>query len=267
VAALSKEVSVSEPNSVANIVPLAVKKMAEQKPLPPFAPYFERCERHGDWQVNFLDENGTERCRPGCPECRREQQAFSALRGARVPQRYQDRTLENYVADQPGQVTALNACRAYVRDFDEHASAGRCLLIVGTTGAGKTHLACAIGNALMSLRRTVLFCTVSELMDEFGATWRRDAQHAERDVVQAFAAADLLILDDVGVQNGSNAEQITLYRVIDARYRLGKPTLVSSNLDLDGTRKALGDRSFDRLREGGATVVLCNWPSYRIGSR
>ena len=258
----------TETTAVANIVQMPSKKaVVQESGSVPFAPYFESCERHGDWQVNFLDERGAERCRPGCPECRREQQAFNALRGARIPQRYLDRTLENYVATHPGQVTALNACKAYVRGFDEHAKAGKCLIIVGTPGAGKTHLACAVGNALLQARRTVLFCTVSELMDEFGATWRRDAPHSERDVVQAFASADLLILDDVGVQNGSNQEQITLYRVIDARYRLNKPTLVSSNLGLDETSKALGARSFDRLREGGAMLVLCNWPSYRIGNR
>lgn len=259
----------NEPNGVANVVSMAVKKnqVAQERGSVPFAPYFETCKQHGDWQVNFLDERGIERARSSCPECRREQSAYSALRGARIPQRYQDRTLENYQAAHPGQVTALSQCTGYVRDFEEHAKRGKCLIIVGTPGAGKTHLACAIGNALLKASRTVLFCTVSELMDEFGATWKRDAQHSERDVVQAFASADLLILDDVGVQTGSNQEQITLYRVIDARYRLGKPTLVSSNLGLDETSKALGARSFDRLREGGATVVLCNWPSYRIGSR
>lgn len=252
-------------NSVASL--LDKKNVVQLMQHRAFAPYFEHCEQHGQWQVNFLDANGIERCRGSCPECRHEQSAFSVLRGARIPPAFQSKSLDGYDAIHPGQVTALSACRDYVERFDEYAKAGRCLIIVGTCGAGKTHLACGIGNALLARRKTVLFCTVSELMDEFAATWRRDAQTTEREVVNSFSAADLLILDDVGVQNGSNQEQITLYRVIDARYRLRKPTVVSSNLDIDGTVKSLGARSFDRLREGGASMVLCNWLSYRGSNR
>jgi DNA replication protein DnaC len=53
-----------------------------------------------------------------------------------------------------------------------------------------------------------------------------------------------------------------MFDVINRRYRDLHPTILLSNLDRDGLRAYLGERSFDRLREGGI-VVPFDWESYR----
>ena len=73
---------------------------------------------------------------------------------------------------------------------------------------------------------------------------------------------DLLALDEVGASFGGEAEQVQLLDVIDLRYRLCRPTFIASNLPLAGIKDAIGERAFDRLREG-AKVLQCNWPSHR----
>lgn len=70
------------------------------------------------------------------------------------------------------------------------------------------------------------------------------------------------MLDDVGAGHGSEAELVQLLEIVDLRYRLEKPTVVLSNLVATALKPALGDRLYDRLREG-ATIKACNWASMR----
>ncbi|MNR19187.1 DNA replication protein DnaC [compost metagenome] len=51
--------------------------------------------------------------------------------------------------------------------------------------------------------------------------------------------------------------------MINGRYEQNKPTVIISNLDPKDLPKAIGDRSNDRLREGGAVCLVFNWMSER----
>ena len=49
-------------------------------------------------------------------------------------------------------------------------------------------------------------------------------------MVAGFIRPDLLILDEVGVQFGSETEKMILFEIINGRYEQLKPTIVISNL-------------------------------------
>src|SRR5205807_778118 len=68
----------------------------------------------------------------------------SKLEKAGVPKRFIDKDFSNYRVDVPGQTRALMTCKAFAKDFGTHKLDGRCLVLVGTAGTGKTHLAMAI---------------------------------------------------------------------------------------------------------------------------
>ena len=74
---------------------------------------------------------------------------------------------------------------------------------------------------------------------------------------------DLLILDEVGVQFGSDTEKLILFDVLNERYEKRRPTLVLSNLSLPDVEQYLGERIFDRLREDGGEAVVFDWESHR----
>lgn len=93
-------------------------------------------------------------------------------------------------------------------------------------------------------------------------TWRRDSQFTEIQVLSEFANVGLLILDEVGVQYGTDAEQVSLFDIIDKRYRDLMPMILLTNLNKKGMKDFLGDRSFDRLRECGSWTVF-DWESKR----
>lgn len=255
--------------------PRAVHKPADRV----FVPAFEHCRIHGRYQANQQDlrpdGRWVERWHTGCPGCIRDARVGRLLQRAGIPQRFQHRTLEGYQAEQPAQQRALALARRYATQFDEVLAKGTCLVFSGNRGTGKTHLACGIANAIMRCGYSALFASASELIRKVRSTWRKDSPLSEQAALEAFSAIDLLIIDEVGVQYGTEGEQIILFEVINRRYERLKPTIILTNLPLErpqdgqgGVRAMsladyLGDRAVDRLREGGGRLVVFDWPSWR----
>jgi DNA replication protein DnaC len=110
---------------------------------------------------------------------------------------------------------------------------------------------------------------VSDLIRTVRQSWSKSAAKTETQILDEICGVDLLILDEVGVQYGSDSEQITIFEIINRRYNDCKPMIVLSNLGLtaeDGKktlRDYLGDRAFDRLREGGGKAIRFSWGSFR----
>lgn len=230
---------------------------------PPFMQQFSRCETHGQYPRNMLDERGIERWLPEiCPHCAKQQQVTQLMRRAAVSLRFEGCTFDNYRTDTEAQRTALETCRAYADGFADVVQTGRSLILRGNPGTGKNHLATAITRRVMEAGWSVLNVTAYELIGRIRETWR-DRSESEADVTARFGTADLLIIDEVGRQHGTDSERIQLFNVIDQRYRAMRPTVVISNCTPSGIREFLGDATYDRLREGGGQLVNFDWVSYR----
>ncbi|WKL14237.1 ATP-binding protein [Comamonas testosteroni] len=236
------------------------------------------CETHGAFEsINFIGRIWS-KC-PGCTadaaakekaeqEAREHQARKSAweqrLGESCIPPRFTDRTLNNFVATTPEQEHALAFATAYADGFAEVIKTGRSALFVGNVGTGKTHLAAGIALRLMRRDgRPVLFTTVMRAVRSVKDTWSRGADKTEAQAVAALVFPDLLILDEVGVQFGSEAEKLILFDVLNERYEKRRPTLLLSNFDVEGVKAYLGDRIFDRLREDGGEAIPFDWESHR----
>lgn len=209
-----------------------------------------------------------------CPKCMAERQRAEAEAAHRrvveanryasgIPLRFVRCGFENYEASNQGQRYALDTARSYAERFREDArKSGACLSFLGTVGTGKTHLACAIGNAVLDAGLKVLYTTARKAVNTLKETWRRDADTTEAQALTTFLTPDLLILDEVGVQFGTEAERVLLFDVLNGRYERMLPGVIVSNLGLEGLQQSIGARCVDRLREGGALVDF-KWQSYR----
>lgn len=238
-----------------------------------------KCEMHGEYASrNAFGSHWTK-----CPACladakaaedgkRAEREKVEAmlrwqkrLGHSCIPDRFRDKTLENYVAEIEGQRRALEFATAFADNFDADALAsGRGALFVGKPGTGKTHLACGIGLRIMHLDgRLVLFTTVLRAVRRIKNTWSRESIETESEAIAALVYPDLLILDEIGVQFGSDTEKMMLFDLLNDRYERRRPTLMLSNLSVDEVRGYLGERIFDRMREDGGEVVVFDWPSHR----
>jgi len=185
-------------------------------------------------------------------------------KAAAIPARFVHCAFDNYLTSSKEQQLALSAARGFAENFDAVRVAGSSLTLCGNPGCGKTHLACAIANHLLNAGKTVIYTTVLELIRGIRDTWRRESSLSETDVVLKYRGVDLLILDEVGVSFGSEAERNQLFDVLDGRYREMRPTVIVSNLNGKALQECLGPRIFDRLMETGSTVVTFKWGSYRL---
>jgi DNA replication protein DnaC len=234
--------------------------------VPTFVAEQGKCEMHGAYATNFRDAEGTVRWHtPGCPTCTKQAAVERLMTRAAISPRFQDCTFASYRTESEGQKLALDICERYAADFALMRRTGQCLILRGKPGTGKNHLATSIARTVLADGFTVLNATAFEIIRRIRDTWRDGATETEQQVIQAFADIDLLIIDELGRHHNAKdgKESVELFQVIDQRYRQIRPTVAISNLDRDGITKAIGAAAFDRLREGGASLVNFEWASAR----
>lgn len=160
--------------------------------------------------------------------------------------RFEGSTFESYQVRE-GSETAYKETRKYVMDFDNRGVVS--LLLWGTYGNGKSHLAAAVANELKARGKTVVFQSVPELLERIRKTFNKDQAETEDQIMTALLKCDLLILDDIGAEKLSDWVSDVLFRIIDGRYRRNLPILYTSNLKPSELLDKLGGRIYDRILE------------------
>lgn len=196
---------------------------------------------------------------------RRQQRMAELMQASAIPARFFGRTFAGFNAPTPAHQRALALCRDYADGFPDHARRGAGLILAGLPGTGKSHLVAAILQALIG-RHDVRYTTCMDMIRAVRDTWRRDSERTETQVLGMLQRLDLLAIDEVGMQYGTEGEQTILFDVLDRRYREVRPTIILTNQDQKGLRDFVGDRTFDRLSETCRWVPF-DWPSYRPQAR
>lgn len=240
------------------------------------------CDKHGEFtqwsrMMSMLNREFITRC----PDCLREeikkleleikkfddeerQKRIQTLKEqSNIPLRFAQARFENYQENAKNKF-AKTVCQRYAEKWKERFQQGGGLVFCGKPGTGKNHLACAIANSVIENHQSdVLLTTAMRIIRKVKSTWDKNAEMTEDDVIQVYCQKDLLIIDEVGVQFGTDAEKIILFEIINERYEQMRPTIIISNLTETELSNYVGERIIDRMKEGKGAVIKFDWESYR----
>jgi len=240
-------------------------------------PKNDTCDKHGA----FESRNIFGKVWSGCPACNSEQKAIAEREQAEkdaqerhaswvrrmgeagIPERFRNRTLASYKATNAGQKRALVFMTEYAEQFSRVSETGRSAILCGFPGTGKTHLAIGVALHVMTIGKAAAFTTVQRMIRRLKDSWRKDSLESESDVINLLVYPDLLIIDEIGVQFGSEFEKNFMFDLLNERYEKRKPTILLSNLTTAEIEIFLGERVYDRLKEDGGQYVSFDWVSFR----
>lgn len=231
-----------------------------------------RCDTHGEYSAVMLRAGGVSGC-PICASDKRDMEELERKRcqfrmvqhdAAKIPKRFADKSFADFIVSSPAQQVALDACMEYVDNFSKHKREGRCMLLLGKVGTGKTHLATSAASFLINERMVkAIYRTVGSVIGDIKATFSDKSGDSEAHIMRELIGADLLVLDEVGATKQSEFELATLFSIINGRYEQGRPMIIVSNLSPGELNDALGVRCVDRIRENGCIGVAFEWESHR----
>lgn len=103
-------------------------------------------------------------------------------------------------------------------------AAGRTVILTGSTGVGKSYIACALGNMAARAGHTVAYLRANRLFEAL-ATARADDSHPR--LMQKYARTGLLIIDDLLITPLKDAARGDLLDIIEDRYGSGATVITS----------------------------------------
>ncbi|MDR2458157.1 MAG: IS21-like element helper ATPase IstB, partial [Clostridiales Family XIII bacterium] len=156
-----------------------------------------------------------------------------------------------------GQFSWLLSCE-YIKDRQG-------AVLVGSSGLGKTHLAIAVGIEAINKGYRVLFRRADTLLTEM-----LEAKNNKilLDLSKKIENADLLILDELGIQSYSKEESGLLYRTINERYEK-KSVILTTNLHFSEWGSFIPDEkiskaTIDRIINHSRIINMNGSKSYRF---
>lgn len=215
--------------------------------------------QHVAWMQSERDAFERER------EQRRQVRVAETIEHAAIPERFKTRSLDNFTPRTEQQSAVLALARKYVEDWELNARAGRWMVFAGEPGVGKSHIAIAILHALMPAY-VGQYITCMGMIQAVRATWGKNSDTDEASVLRHFGGTPLLVVDEVGVQYGTEGEHTVIFDVLDRRYRDMRPTILLTNHDVEGFKGFIGERLYDRMKENTRWVNF-DGSSYRREAR
>ena len=146
---------------------------------------------------------------------------------------------------------ASAACKRYCDEFSGALRDGTGLLLYGEVGTGKSFLAACIANRLLDDGYRVVFDNARGYADM--------AFDDKEYFTDAITSADLVVLDDLGMERATEYMKETVFQILDKRCQSGKPLIVTTNLSNEALKAPRGvdeERVYSRLLEKSVPILM-----------
>ncbi len=259
------------------------------------------CKACGDNLFSFSGEdNNVETL---CPDCKKDAEIqegklsmitkiktlFASLESSkdtrirlRVPKRYLESTLTNFVGNVSGDV------EKWLKSKTENL-----LIQSPKAGNGKTHLAISCMIEIMKrleddcvrenieawelvkpsykggrydkdytiTKPNATFVNFSDLMLEVKASFD-SKEITEQEVIKKYCEYTVVVIDDIGAEKSSDYTQAVIYSIINRRYEDMKPTIITTNLSSGDITGSYGSRILSRVASG--TIITLDGNDKRL---
>ncbi len=163
-------------------------------------------------------------------------------------QSFENFNLERYKKTSPEAYEQMKRNFARARAYAENFAKKRAnLLLIGTTGTGKTHISTAIAKSVIEQGFTVLYDSAQNIVtayenDRFHSGYGEHEREADK-----FTECDLLIIDDLGTEFVNAFTVSCLYNLFNTRQNRGLATIISTNLSPKELTTRYEDRIYSRI--------------------
>ncbi len=198
-------------------------------------------------------------------DCQQAARSSHRIVASRIPKRYEHCTLDSYETGFRGADASMRQAHMTARRFVDAypvETDGRGLLLTGSIGVGKTHLAVGLLMALVDERGAQgLFVDYRELLKQIQHSYNPSVHSTELDVLKPVFEAEVLVLDELGAQKPTDWVWDTVALILNTRYNDKRTTIITTNypdLPPAGTglapaqraarEETLGDRIGERMR-------------------
>lgn len=171
----------------------------------------------------------------------------------------------------PENKKAFESAKKYAEKFETYKEKGIGLMMSGTKGTGKTHLAAAITIELINKGTPVIMNTMIGLLSKIKGAYDGEIKETENSLIDLYSTVDLLVIDDLGKERPNEWVLEKLYTIINARYENLLPVIVTTNYDIDRLRDRLtvknntetAEAIVSRLNEMCVGIEM-NWEDWRL---
>jgi len=173
---------------------------------------------------------------------------------------FEDHALYSWTFEKDnGKNPIMWVARDYVDKWSDALSGNTGLILWGDVGTGKTFFAACIANALVEQNVSVKMTNFSTILNDLFT------ESDKNKYLNRLNDHSLLIIDDLGIERGTEYALEQVYNVIDTRYKSGKPLIITTNLTLDELKFPTDiphKRIYDRVL-GMCVPVMFNGVNFR----
>ena len=155
----------------------------------------------------------------------------------------------------------LSTVKRYVRNFPKKRDN---LMLMGSTGTGKTHISTSIAREIISLGYDVIYDSAQNIISDFETDKFRSGYGAYESKSEKYSECDLLIIDDLGTEFTNQFTVSCLYNLLNTRQNKGLATVISTNLTYEQLQQKYEDRIFSRIVGSGSRILVFSGRDRRI---